>query len=449
MKKVLLGLFAIPLFLLSCKKNDQKPPDKKRFTVTIENVSAPKMFLGSGIINTPVGQDNPGPITPGKKYQFMVKAGKGQALSFAVMLAATNDLFFAPDDMGIPLYDNNGDPITADVTGQVHLYDAGTEINEEPAVGPNTVTNQSGPNTGPAENGVVQAIGMVTTDHFNYPAVSDVIKVMVEHVADYSFKVTIENVSKPGDLHTSKGDFNIPVSPGVWVVSMHDAPLFKLGEPDRGHGIEAIAEDGNAAPLGEFTKNNTGIVYPLSPGAWAVHDKGVMPIFNKGAKDFGEGLEAIAEDGNPANLGMALKTKQHVENSGVFNTPVGASAPAPLGPGMKYQFSFQADPGDQLSLATMFVQSNDLFYAPDDNGIMLYNGHAAISGDVTSKLYLWDAGTEKNEEPGYGPNQVMRQSAPNTGTTESKPVERVKNDSDKSFDYPKTENIIKVTISAN
>lgn len=65
----------------------------------------------------------------------MVKAGKGQNLSFAVMLAATNDLFFGPDDTGIALYDNNGGPVIADVTDLVHLYDAGTEINEEPVVG--------------------------------------------------------------------------------------------------------------------------------------------------------------------------------------------------------------------------------------------------------------------------------------------------------------------------
>ena len=28
---------------------------------------------------------------------------------------------------------------------------------------------------------------------------------------------------------------------------------------------------------------------------------------------------------------------------------------------------------------------------------------------------LWDAGTEKNEVPGVGPNQAPRQAAPNTG----------------------------------
>ena len=447
MKKFLLALLGVPLIFISCKKNDHNPPPQsKQFTVTIENVSAPKMFLGSGVINTPTGDAKPGPLTPGKKYEFMVKAGKGQNLSFAVMLAATNDLFFGPDDKGIAFYDNNGDPISADVTDQVHLYDAGTEINEEPAVGPNTVTNQKAPNTGPAEHGVVQDISKVSTDHFNYPAVSRVIKVWVKHVSGYNFMVTIEDVSPMDALKTSKGDFPAPISPGVWTTSMNYGALYTLGHPDRGYGLEAIAEDGNPAILGDYVSANTGIVYPLSPGAWTVHKSGTMPLFKTGAYDFGKGLEAIAEDGNPATLGMTLKTTAGVESSGVFNTPDGASQPAPLGPGMKYTFSFSATHSDdQLSFATMFVQSNDLFYSPGEEGISLFNKHAPISGDITSSLSLWDAGTEVNEEPGYGPNQVMRQTAPNTGVTEHNPVGKV-ND---SFTYPSVESIIKVTISSN
>ncbi|KKL45544.1 hypothetical protein LCGC14_2354640, partial [marine sediment metagenome] len=58
------------------------------------------------------------------------------------MLAATNDVFFAPKDEGIALFDENGNPISGDITDQVYLWDAGTEVNEEPAIGPNTVTNQ-------------------------------------------------------------------------------------------------------------------------------------------------------------------------------------------------------------------------------------------------------------------------------------------------------------------
>ncbi|MEO8414875.1 MAG: spondin domain-containing protein [Ginsengibacter sp.] len=444
MKKFVLVLFGIPLLFISCKKHDHNPHDKK-FTVTIENVASPEMFLGSGIVNTPVGATSPGAIKTGNKYQFMVKAGKGQKLSFAVMLAATNDAFFGPDGKGIALYDNNGDPISADVTDQVYLWDAGTEINEEPAVGPNTVTNQPGPNTGPAENGVVQLISQVTTDHFKYPTVSEVLKVMVHHMSGYNFMVTIANISQPNGLHTSKGDFPIPVSPGVWVISQGDNPLFTAGQPDRGQGIEHIAEDGNPTDLGQFAAGVTGVLYPVSPGVWAVHKNGTMPVFTQGMKDYGNGLERIAEDANPTDLGMSIQSKQGVMESSVFAIPVGDANAGAITPGKKYQFSFTAGEGDRLSFATMFGQSNDLFYAPGDEGIGLFEKGRPLTGDITSQISLWDAGTEKNEEPGYGPNQVQRQSAPNTGAMESKRIDKV---SDK-FTYPSTDKVIKVTISYN
>ena len=95
------------------------------------------------------------------------------------MLAATNDLFFAPGENGISLYDDNGEPISAEITDQIYLWDAGTEVNEAPFYGPNTVTNQSAPNTGPDENGVVQEISNVN-DEYMYPTVGAVIKVTIK-----------------------------------------------------------------------------------------------------------------------------------------------------------------------------------------------------------------------------------------------------------------------------
>ena len=39
----------------------------------------------------------------------------------------------------------------------------------------------------------------------------------------------------------------------------------------------------------------------------------------------------------------------------LFNTPDGASSPAPIGPGGAYTFDVAAAPGAHLSFATMFV----------------------------------------------------------------------------------------------
>jgi len=72
------------------------------------------------------------------------------------MLAATNDVFFGPKDLGIPLFDADNLALTGDISSQVYLWDAGTEGNEEPSIGPNTVTNQLAANTGTAGEGKVQ-----------------------------------------------------------------------------------------------------------------------------------------------------------------------------------------------------------------------------------------------------------------------------------------------------
>ncbi len=205
---------------------------RKKFTVTLENVGQTKLFTSAGVFNTPVGDAAAGPATPGKMYQFTIDAGRKQKLSFATMLAATNDLFFGPDGGGIALYDLTGAPISGDVTSQIHLWDAGTELNEEPAVGPNTVGKQTAANTGTDEHGKVVDIGSATDGvHFDYPAVADVIQVTVAHTSDTHFLITIKDVSTSNALQTSMGNFAAPLSPGVWAVHNGPDPLYTVGMP--------------------------------------------------------------------------------------------------------------------------------------------------------------------------------------------------------------------------
>ena len=58
----------------------------------------------------------------------------GQSVSFAAMLTESNDWFFATGPDGIPLF-TDGVPTSGDVTKYVSIWDAGTEANQEPAVG--------------------------------------------------------------------------------------------------------------------------------------------------------------------------------------------------------------------------------------------------------------------------------------------------------------------------
>ncbi len=174
-----------------------------------------------------------------------------------------------------------------------------------------------------------------------------------------------------------------------------------------------------------FTASN-GVKWSLaySPGTAVVHTE-KAPIFTAGKKDRGRGLEAQSEDGNPSMLAKSLTGVKGIKSVAVFNTPVGASGPGPITPGAAYETTINAMPGDRLSLTLMMGQSNDWFYALAESGIELFKDGKAISGDITSQMILWDAGTEVDQEAGIGSDQGPRQKGPNTGKAENGVVKKV------------------------
>lgn len=194
---------------------------------------------------------------------------------------------------------------------------------------------------------------------------------------------------------------------------------------------------------GQTAADGTRWPFALSPGMFVLNEKNVLFKEGKAAIN---GLEAQAEDGNPAGLVSSLERMHHASAlHGVYNTPAGAMAAGPIGPGAAYEFSFSATPKMKLYMALMFGQSNDLFYAPDAAGIALFDAKGApLSGDVTEKLVLWDAGTEVNEEEGVGPHQAPRQKMANTGPAENGVVHRAK---DVRF-YGKNAQLFRVTVTA-
>jgi hypothetical protein len=114
-----------------------------------------------------------GMFVPGQPFDVTAKVG--ERLVFASMFVQSNDLFFAPDPKGIDLFDAAKMPTSGDVTGDVMLWDAGTEVNEAPGAGLNQAPRQTAANTGPDENGVVRPV----SDAFTYPPVGEVIQVVV------------------------------------------------------------------------------------------------------------------------------------------------------------------------------------------------------------------------------------------------------------------------------
>jgi len=412
---------------------------KTKFTVRIENISGAKAsaFKTVGIFNKPIGAIQPGAATPGQAFEFIVSAVAGDRLSFTSMFGQSNDWFFGVSDKGLPLYDSAGKPVSGDFSSEIRLWDAGTEVDEEPGSGPNQGPRQSGPNTGPAENGVVHLVSDIKTG-ITTPNAADYLKLTVTSLEKNLFRIHIDNISAKAKLPT-------PVSPGVFVIHTSDAPIFAKDEKQRGQGLENQSEDGNPVLLARAL-GTTDKTIRVSPGVFVVHTK-ADPIFTTGQTDRAQGLENLAEDGNPTNLAKSVESGGFV-TTGVYNMPVGADKAGAIAAGQAFEFSFTAEQGSYLSFVSMFGDSNDLFFSPGGNGIALFNAKGKpVNGDVSIHVQLWDAGTEVNQEPFVGADQAPRQKAPNTGASEKLSIQLVQEEGD-GFTYPSVFGMIKVTITA-
>ena len=200
--------------------------------------------------------------------------------------------------------------------------------------------------------------------------------------------------------------------------------------------IENIgSQDGLAAADG------TKYPFALSPGLFVVNHK--KQYFFDENERASQALELQAEDGNPETLSKKLLTKVGSIYMGVFNTPSGTDKPGPLLPGGSYEFSFTGTEGMKLNLIAMYGQSNDLFYSAREAVELFDKDGNALTGDITDKLLLWDAGTEVNQAPGIGDEQAPRQKMANTGKAENGVVSLVKD----GFTYPNTKDVLRVTIT--
>ena len=195
---------------------------------------------------------------------------------------------------------------------------------------------------------------------------------------------------------------------------------------------------------GEVLRLSTGKTAPFvaAPTFWALHTGAGNPIFTGGQPEPGNGLEQLAETGNPEGLIKYVSAISGVAAVGANARPLGATADGPLTPGQAYEFELSASPGQSLSLAWMFGQSNDLFFS-NERPIALFAGGKPVGGDMTAQVSLWDAGTEVNEEPGLGPNQAPRQKSPDAGTAEKQSIAYVRD----RYHYPSTGQVLRVTIT--
>ncbi len=222
----------------------------------------------------------------------------------------------------------------------------------------------------------------------------------------------------------------------------------------------------NVAPTDLYGSDTpTGGGVWVTPGAYAVHT-GENPLFTEG-EEASVGLEGLAEAGPPTGFpdepGLVDELRGMAGTMGV--TTAGAYTPAntvadpndpmgevpgapPIAPGGAFEFDVEAEPGQRLSFASMFVPSNDLFLSPGATGITLWpEDGEPVEGDVTDSVRLWDAGTEPNAQPpGQGPDQAPAQDSPDQGADEGGVVRPLDSLTD-GYDYPAVSDVIRVTLT--
>lgn len=389
MKKIIFFALIGAFFVASgCKFLPLAPavgPATKSFQIQISNTSDQFVAFNSGTYG------GSAPVQPGNSMSFSFLAPKGTRLSFANMFGKSSDWFYATPDTGISLWSSAGVALSGDITSLVTLWDAGTRLNQPidsmkmDIADTNTLVRPL-PIPGYATDSVMTISIMPKT---------------VDAVTD-SFTVTI-NV-----LSTSV----TPVSPGIWAVHAMGKPLFEVGVPDKGRGLKTLAQTGNPGDLSSWITPLLGVSTPLSPVVYLASDKDTV-IFDSGMVA-GKGLKYLAEDGNPTPLNDSLKARGF--SSMVKGTTV-------LLPGSSTSFTISLTQGQKLSFVFMYGQSNDVFFGTSPHGLDLWPARGSLmTGDITSSVKLWDAGTEVHEYPGYGPNQAPRESGPGAGIQENLPI---------------------------
>jgi len=394
------------------------PVSIRTFAVTIKNTVN---YLNAHTFTTPVGAATPGPLTQnGMQYTVSFKAVPGTKFTPVTMMGNSNDWFLAPTDLaGIDLYPNGAALNGVDIAAQLSLYDLGTEADGDPSSFP-----PAGADVGPADPNTATRVlaGRGTGD------------VYITAVVDYAggnaneagtFTLTITAINAPDSTVAPSQDNGFVVTPGIVVLHAQPEPLFTLGEEDRGVGLEAIAEDGMPGKLYEwFTEVGSqgtplrlsSSLTPFSPALIYAFNTAKDPWFTQGSEaKASSGVEEIAEDGDRMVAYEYLKA---------FGIPVALPAEnGPIGPGGTYTFTIEVPEGQnyKLGFGTMFVKSNDWFISNNNAGLTLFNddGSAFAGVGASSNTYLYDAGTEEDQAVGFGNDQVMNQSAPNTGAADA------------------------------
>ncbi|MFP2995772.1 spondin domain-containing protein [Spongiivirga sp. MCCC 1A20706] len=387
--------------------NDVETPTTT-FSITITNAAEVFNVHAFNMRNRTGETPTPGPLNmDNDSYQISFQAVPGTKFTPVTMMGNSNDWFLAPDDLaGIDLWENGAALNGVDIANKLVLYDLGTEADNDPSTFP-----PAGANVGPEDpNNLVRLVdrnGMRGSDYLT--AILDYAAGDGQSAGTFTLTITAINTA------------NFVVTPGIVVLHANNEPLFTIGQPDRGYGLEAIAEDGNPMPLyNYFTEVGTNGSPLRLASTRTVFSPGLVYAFNGESDPFvlqgqvnptGNGLEELAEDGNNA-IGY--------EYLGGKGFPVAKSNETmPVGPGQSLTFTIEVpqNQGYRFGFATMFVDTNDWFIAYNNAGYPLFdeNGTPVSGFGASEKSYLYDSGTEIDQPTGFGADQAPRQTGPNAG----------------------------------
>lgn len=420
---ILLAVFG----MLSC--NDDDGTTTQSATITIENVLSSKPLVESGTFK---GTGTPPVILPDQSVSISFSAAKNQRLTFATMYGWSNDLFFAPENPGIKLYNDDGTPITGDVSAQIKLWDNGTRVNVQPG---SDITHP-----GVAETTAKNVKEVTDTDDYGntFLPASELMSVTLAYDNNSRFTLTIKNISG-GTMNET------PFSPGVWAISyvaggnqLLPEPIYSSGKPTA-NGLTNLSESGDNTILNSYLTGLTGIFTPLSPPLVVVYDGNENPFFKVGEKDRGEGLKDLAQKGNADVLAGMLMNKSGVKAVYVLKDAANTVLLPRIGTaqGGKVSQQLSVSAGDRIAVATMYGFSNDWFFATSGQDI-----DATTKGDVSSSISLYDNGTAINQYPGAGITQFNLAGTP---LNESVNIQAVPNPNEFTT-LPSVTNIIKVTL---
>ena len=202
----------------ACDDDDDNSAPGTKPTIKFENVIPTKNYVQSGTFAA---------VAPGATTSFTFHAAKGQRLMFATMYSYSNDLFFAPENPGIALFNDSGVPYTGVIANAVKLWDNGNRVYVLPGPSVN--------HPGVAQAGVVSEVNGTDTEGHTYPAASSLLQVSLAYDAVQSlFTCTISNISNGTSNET-------PLSGGVFVVSnmldgklVAEKPFFSVDQKSGG-----------------------------------------------------------------------------------------------------------------------------------------------------------------------------------------------------------------------